>query len=410
MGILAGLVTLLVVGLVLSPDGDNADDTVQIDPASASPLDFRPGTCFNFGLSGGVDDIAAIDCATPHQAEMAGQVSYPDANGPYPGADTLNSWAVEACDSVYRSFLGDDVLTTSLDGEAIYPDEINWVGSSRSANCYLTTLDGSLVTGTLADGAANYPRGERVIVSRLTPGDCFRAESGTDPFKLDSRSVVSLAACNEPHHGVFFGRDRLDFPAAAQFPEESLLTSATTAACARLFQSHFGVSVDGFNFRYWRPSLSSWSNSDRTVLCTILDNTLIEETFAPTNYRSLFDIEPGSCFQLGPEEKPSTLGIDDKVLPTLCDEEHVGQMIKGGHLGDDENEEFPGEADVKELAQSICFDALGDFLGAKPSSEQIEDFKFWRPNEYDWQTGDRRYACSYALDQPISDSLEADEA
>lgn len=393
IGVIAGMLTLLLVVAVFRPAGNETETTGSVDP-----LELAAGTCFQLGPAQG-GDLATVDCDLAHDGEFVGTIPFEveGTDGAYPGSAALSGWAKENCPSSYRTYIGDDLYKTSLDGEAFYPSPTNWESGQRQVNCYLTSLDGSPLLGTVADNAAKYPRGNRVVVTRLLAGDCYRAEDGSDPTLLDSRSAVTITRCDEPHNGVFFGRSRLNFPTDAPFPTESLMTDSTKEACANLFELHFAESVLGFNFRYWRPSEASWNNGDRTVLCTILSAESMDEPFVPSAYVPMVDTETGACFVFGPEEVAETLGRDDKVLVVDCEQAHFGQKVGGGALQAAAESPFPGPDEVDLTAQTLCGAEV------KPGIEPTP--QVWPPNEEHWRAADFRYLCAVVSDTGLEGTV-----
>lgn len=413
-GILAGLVTLAIVGgaLWLTRDdsggaGANGQGATGRIGTSVAGAGLQPSDCFNFDSSAAiVTSFAIVACATPHQAQVAGKIEHPEAGGVYPGSDAMTEWIGDQCAAVVGSFIARPILDTTLADGALPPNRNDWTAGDYNAVCYVAATDGASLTGDVEGRGIDHTRGDQVVVSRLKLGDCFQPADGTAPYDLNSNSLVALVDCDAPHIGVFFGRGRLPSPIGAPFPGVGEVGDTTSRQCGELFQRFFGVAADGFNYRYWRPNEQSWAAGDRLILCAILDQNPLEVRFAPTEYQRLFELAPGTCFNLGPEETSESLRLDDQVRRVPCDEAHIGQMLGSGNLANPETEPFPPDEGVLDLAGAECEALFTDFIGISPFESQLGNFPFWYPNQSGWEAGDRRYACAFLEDTPRGESLE----
>lgn len=418
-GVLAGILTLAVVtGLLwLAGGGDDgleagggAGGTGRVGSLVAA-ADLSVGDCMNFtSPNGGSARFVIADCEAAHVAQISAKVQHPDASGPYPGADDLKGWVAGRCRDVSETFINASMLETTLAVGSLVPDFEEWSAGNYDATCYVRQFDSSSLTSSVAGRGADFPRGEEVIVSRLIEGDCFVPAGGTNSYDLNSNSTVRLVSCDGEHNGVFFGRDRLDYPIGALFPGEDEVGDATSQRCGQLFTTHFGASSEGFNYRYWRPNQQSWDVDDRAILCAVLDSDPLTERLDPSTYDRFFDLETGQCFNLGPEETPDSLRLDDQVRVVPCDESHVGQMIGSGDLDLDLAEPFPADDGVQDLAGKECEQLFVDFVGTSPYESAFGNFPFWYPNQSGWEEGDRRYACAFLDSEPRTDTLEDADA
>lgn len=365
------------------------------------------GDCMNFGAGNrAASEFRLVDCDDPHGAQVTGIIEHPDANDAFPGADAIAQWLGDDCETQNEIFLGAPVLTTTLDEGVVLPDLTAWSSSGARAACYLAKVDNTSLTASVEGMAQDHLRGETVVVARLLEGDCFRPQDGTTAYDLNSNSVVSLVSCEEAHNGVFFGRATLDYDRDAEFPGDEEVGEATSRTCSSLFADHFGKESAGFNYRYWRPNTDSWELADRTVLCSILDTESLVSPFDPADYERFFDLQVGTCFNLGPEESPDTLRLDDQVRVVSCDDLHIGQMIGSGRLDVEAGEPFPVDNGVLELAGGECEDLFEAFVGVSPYESDYGNFPFWYPNEAGWDDDDRRYACAFLEDEPRAGTFE----
>ncbi len=397
-GFVCALITLLIVANAVLGNSAAEADVV-------GGLTLSAGDCADAVVSS--DDTQAYrvtDCAEPHDIQVTGQVEHPDAGKGFPGERVMAVWFDTECDETNAGFLGSDVLDTTLTGDFMVPTEEEWEAGNYSASCFVTTSSAEVELEQSVEAAwQDFAREEEVVISRLKDGDCF---VGDIPNALDLRSndVVQLVDCSDSFNGVFFGRGRLPFPAGASIPAEEELTNASTSACAAEFEGHFGEVATGFSYRFWRPSDAAWDRGDRQVLCAVLDDDLIDGPYVPTDYPSFFSLDPRECFNLTPELTAEDLSLDGRVRPVDCTEPHVGQKIDIGTLLG--GQAFPGETEVKRLAQEPCEDFFTDFIGIPPQESEYKSFPVWFPNALSWEAGDRRYGCAILGDDVLTSSLE----
>ena len=127
-------------------------------PVPTDPFSLRVGDCIDddFG-TGEVMKVPVVDCDRPHTAEAYHSERLPD--GDYPGADAVESTAVEACLDSFEPFAGIDYDDSQrLDFAWYHPTEGSWATGDREVLCLLMQIDpatGETVptTGTLRDFA-----------------------------------------------------------------------------------------------------------------------------------------------------------------------------------------------------------------------------------------------------------------
>lgn len=415
-GVLAGIITVAAVtGLVWFNGRANGETEAGRQGGSrigtlVAGAELQPGDCINFTSGSAATRFSIAGCDAPHIAQIVAKIEHPDAGGAYPGADAMAGWIGAQCDTLTATFIASPILETTLAEASLLPDFNDWSAGDHSASCYVKRFDSTSLTSSVEGRGAGNPRGDQIVVSRLLEGDCFAPPEGTNSYDLNSNSMVSLASCDEPHNGVFFGRALLDFPIGSLFPGEDEVGNVTSRRCGELFNQHFGAEAEGFNYRYWRPNQQSWDLDDRTILCAVLDADPLTERFDPSNYRPFFDTGIGDCFNLGPEETSDSLRLDDQVRLVDCGQSHVGQMIGSGQLEPDLAEPFPADDGVLQLAGTECERLFVDFVGASPFESDLGNFPFWYPNEPGWEDGDRRYACAFLESSPRTGSLQNAEA
>ena len=410
---LAGLLTLALIAAVLvaldGGDDEAAADTGPVSGDAVAKSLLAPGNCIDPGSSVSAS-VTLRDCDAAHPAQVTARIAFPESQSDYPGADQLSVWVGHQCDRRADDYLGTPLLSTTLDSGALLPSFDDWADGDTSVTCYVDRLDDAALSGSIQGRGLEFPRGAEVAVSRLMAGDCFRPIGGVGSYELNSNSEVEVVACTGSYNGVFFGRGTLDSPTTgAPFPGDGEVGRLTSDRCSVLFQENFGVPVDGFNYRYWRPNQQSWNLGDRDILCAILDAEPLDGSFEPARYAPFFDLAPGTCFGLGPEETDRTLGLDDQVLPIDCDQPHAGQMIGSGRLEDGLDTAYPGQEEVEQAAGVQCEALFEEFVGIAPSESELINFPFWFPNEAGWEQGDRRYACAFVDEVERVGSLEGAE-
>ena len=412
---MAGLATLALIVLGLWITGRSDDTTDAGRPGFGQPIGgaaLMLGDCIDIapGPANSPAGLILADCDSPHAAQVTARLSHPDAGGDHPGAAELATWVGRQCEQPTDDFVGvESILETSLEGDVLLPDADDWAAGDTGATCFVANLDGSSLTASVEGRGGEFPRGEEVLVSRLLAGDCFVPPQGHGAYELNSSSRVELVSCDGGHNGVFFGRDLLDqYPVGAEFPGDDEIGRVTSGRCAELFEDGFAAEADGFNYRYWRPNQQSWELDDRSILCAVLDEDALSETFDPTTYEPFFDLTPTTCFNLGPEETSKSLRLDDKVRVLDCSETHSGQMVGSGRIEAAPDDPFPAE-DIEAMAGAECEQLFLGFMGISPYESDFGQFPFWYPNKSGWELGDRRYACAIIEDQPRTGSLEGAE-
>lgn len=116
---------------------------------------------------------------------------------------------------------------------------------------------------------------------------------------------------------------------------------------------------------------------------------------------SIFRVRAGDCF-----DDPEGSEIREVVVIS-CDEPHDNEVYALVELDDDD---FPGENQVADEAEELCFEAFEDYVGL-PYEESIFLSLQLTPTEQGWEDGDREAVCVlYDADQdPLDESAEGAE-
>jgi hypothetical protein len=141
---------LIVVGIV--------GGVVFRDRISSSTSDLAVGDCFDApsmalasGSPGGeIEDVQHHPCSEPHVYETFAVFRHPAVNGdPYPGSETLFSYAETNCLPPFATYVGVDFQESVLSVGYIVPQEAGWLSGERTISCFLGSSDDSPVTGSL---------------------------------------------------------------------------------------------------------------------------------------------------------------------------------------------------------------------------------------------------------------------
>ncbi len=120
------------------------------------------GQCFNGGRA--LDsssttilrNVEVVDCATPHESEMAASFEYPGASAAaeYPGEERMASEAQSECTGRFASYVGLSFSESIYGLTYAYPLEMNWLLGDRSIQCIAHPPDGQqTMTGSVRNSA-----------------------------------------------------------------------------------------------------------------------------------------------------------------------------------------------------------------------------------------------------------------
>ncbi|MCA5892046.1 septum formation family protein [Isoptericola sp. NEAU-Y5] len=95
-----------------------------------------------------VTNLVHVDCASPHSAEVVGAREL--TADVYPGETEVLTTADEFCFDVASGYVSPDVDTSNLDVGYLYPTSVSWQLGDRSIDCWVQTMDGTPLTGSVA--------------------------------------------------------------------------------------------------------------------------------------------------------------------------------------------------------------------------------------------------------------------
>jgi hypothetical protein len=115
--------------------------------------------------------------------------------------------------------------------------------------------------------------GESTLANDLEPGDCFN----TDGSQVDEVSVVD---CEGPHVYEAFYKYDLEGGSDAEYPTDEGVLEDAEAECRTAFQEYVGTAYDesALFITVIRPSETTWTEGDRTVICALNEEDETEMT------------------------------------------------------------------------------------------------------------------------------------
>jgi hypothetical protein len=109
------------------------------------------GSCVN-GIRAGAEVTSSVahpvDCASPHDNEVVGVASY-TGEGPFPGQDALQAFAVQPCVAAFATYVGTTFEASTIDMIAVAPSDATWAKGDRAISCVALNTDGTKFTGSI---------------------------------------------------------------------------------------------------------------------------------------------------------------------------------------------------------------------------------------------------------------------
>jgi len=148
-----------------------------------------------------------------------------------------------------------------------------------------------------------------------------------------------------------------------------------------------------------------WSVENERVRYTRLAGSIALLTiFLAACNGNVFDLGIGDCFDDG--EMSLGAGVEEiGDVPLIdCFEPHDNEVYE---IQTVDGDGFPGDQQIADEADRICFDAFQGFVGLDYQSSAL-DFGWLVPTAESWEAGDRLVACFvYRLDlEKVSGTLE----
>ena len=110
-----------------------------------------------------------------------------------------------------------------------------------------------------------------VEVESVRVGDCFQDWDGALNGEIVQLTTLSAVPCGEPHDNEIF--HSFDLSDDGGFPGDASLESIAVDRCLRPFEAFVGIGYYDSRLDYgWMiPSLDSWREGDREVVCFLFD-------------------------------------------------------------------------------------------------------------------------------------------
>ncbi len=93
-------------------------------------------------------DLRPVDCATPHENEVVGSITY-TGDGAFPGIQALTDYASQPCIEAFEPYVGISFEASALNMFALTPSDQTWLKGHRTIGCVVMNIDGSMLTGSV---------------------------------------------------------------------------------------------------------------------------------------------------------------------------------------------------------------------------------------------------------------------
>jgi hypothetical protein len=124
-----------------SPDAGPSTDSITVNIA-----DLGPGDCIAAERGPSILTVQQIPCSLPHDEEVIG---LPDLHaGPWPGEKPLERRAVQACEPIFRRYVGVPLDRSRLGINAYVPIKAGWEDGDHTVICVAYDPAGQM-TGTV---------------------------------------------------------------------------------------------------------------------------------------------------------------------------------------------------------------------------------------------------------------------
>jgi hypothetical protein len=151
-GLVVGLLALSVLAAGCGGGVERDEDGTIATRQSIPVTDLEVGDCFDLPAGDEVENLDAVPCEEPHDAEVFHIYDLQDADT-RPDPTTLAESNRDACVPAFERFVGFDFDTSELDILTFDPSDDSWAAGDRTVICSLVEVDRSPLTGS-AEGAA----------------------------------------------------------------------------------------------------------------------------------------------------------------------------------------------------------------------------------------------------------------
>jgi Domain of unknown function (DUF4190)/Septum formation len=168
--VLSSLWLLVIMALVIG------GAAYVVGHAGESPVDLKPGACFNLPNTHRLDDVKAVPCSGPHDRQLVADVLLGD--GSYPGLEADKQLTRNACVKAMSEFLIDPAeLAYGAGRDNYYPEQPAWQLGDPEAYCtFASTEPGGKLTGSLRQPASEFDATQRAYLRIIHATWPLRAE------------------------------------------------------------------------------------------------------------------------------------------------------------------------------------------------------------------------------------------
>ena len=312
-------------------------NTAEALSAKIDAIEIQDGDCIDSKIPEGIDieSVVIVPCSGTWHYRAVNSIDVADSSG-YPGGEFFAQRAFESCDRRYTTYL--------------YPTVESWSNDDRNITCLQESFGLSVADPAKLD---------RLVSSySLTTGECFSDAPETDGI------LVELVECSGEWQSKVINNFRV--AAFDRYPGEDFFAQRAFESCDRRYTT------------YLYPTVESWSNEDRNILC--LQESLGFSVADPARLDRLvssYSLTTGECFNDAPE-------IDGSLVEIVeCSSEWQSKVINSFEVAVEGR--HPGE----------------DFLDQRAFEACDRRRSYWfLPTEESWEFGGRKITCiqeSYGL-------------
>ena len=146
-----GLVGVGVVKGIAGEDHSTRDDAGEIvEGGEVGAFRIRLGDCIaSMAEEGLFESVNAVPCSEPHEAEVYAAFNLADADAAWPGTAAVDRQADQGCYDRFSAFVGTSYERSMYGYGSMTPTKDSWEQiDDREVLCMITTIDGSLSTGS----------------------------------------------------------------------------------------------------------------------------------------------------------------------------------------------------------------------------------------------------------------------
>lgn len=143
---------LIAVGVAVVTLRGRAEEGVDV-PVFDALGTADVGSCIDLDESGAGPQVAVVDCADPHDAELFAVVELPDdETSPHPGAEQLSAIGDERCEAAFEPYVGAPHESSSLEVLYLAPTPATWSLGDRTILCLIEDRTAPLVGSVAGTG------------------------------------------------------------------------------------------------------------------------------------------------------------------------------------------------------------------------------------------------------------------